>query len=86
MRHSRLDYNRIQDPAGLIPDTEPVFLIRGQDIVGPDAVLAWADLAEKAGADRSIIDGARDQARRMRIYQRNRGAKTPDMPEGARVK
>lgn len=32
MKHAREDYNRIQDPAGLIPDGEPVFLIRGKDI------------------------------------------------------
>ena len=26
MKHARPDYDRIQDPAGLIPDAEPVFL------------------------------------------------------------
>ena len=35
MLHARPDYNRIQDPAGLIPEDEPVFLLRGQD------QLAW---------------------------------------------
>lgn len=31
MLHSRKDYMRIQDPAGLIPADEPVFLLRAQD-------------------------------------------------------
>ena len=31
MKHAREDYNRIQDPAGLIPDDEPVMLFRAQD-------------------------------------------------------
>jgi len=31
MKHARKDYDRIQDPAGLIPDDEPVFLFRAQD-------------------------------------------------------
>lgn len=30
MLHAREDYNRFQDPEGLIPDDEPVFLLRGQ--------------------------------------------------------
>lgn len=31
MIHARDDYNRIQDPAGLIPADEPVMLFRAQD-------------------------------------------------------
>lgn len=32
MLHARKDYNRrIQDSGNLIPDNEPVFLLRGQD-------------------------------------------------------
>lgn len=31
MRHARADYNRIQDPAGKIPENEPVMLFRAQD-------------------------------------------------------
>lgn len=35
MIHAREDYNRIQDPKGLIPQDEPVFLLRGQDRFTP---------------------------------------------------
>lgn len=83
MLHAREDYNRIQDPANLIPDDEPVFLIRGKDIVGPDAVDAWADLAEKAGADENIVTHARNHARAMRGFQNLFGKKIPDMPTNA---
>lgn len=44
MIHARKDYDRIQDPDGKIPIDEPVFLIRGQDPVGADAVMKWAEL------------------------------------------
>jgi hypothetical protein len=80
MKHARPDYDRIQDPAGLIPADEPVFLIRGQDIIGPAAVDALADLAEYRGAAAHIVEAAREQARRMREWGFSRGAKVPDMP------
>ncbi len=80
MKHARDDYNRIQDPAGLIPEDEPVFLIRGQDAVAPEAVYAWADLAERAGAAPNIVETARAQASAMAIYGKEHGDKIPDMP------
>lgn len=46
MRHARDDYNRIQDPAGLIPDDEPVFLFRGQDKFAARVLRFYADLVE----------------------------------------
>jgi hypothetical protein len=42
MLHARKDYMRIQDPAGLIPEDEPVFLLRAQDISAAGTVLDWA--------------------------------------------
>lgn len=44
MKHARPDYDRIQDPANKIPETEPVFLIRGQDKTAADVVRYWAFL------------------------------------------
>jgi hypothetical protein len=80
MKHARTDYDRIQDPAGKIPQDEPVFLIRGQDMVGPSAVETWALLADMAGADASIVAAARAQVERMREWQRSGNYKVPDMP------
>ena len=80
MKHAREDYNRIQDPEGKIPEAEPVFLIRGQDVVGPDTVLQWAALAEAHGASVEIVQSAREQAIRMMDWQRLNVQKIPDMP------
>lgn len=83
MKHARSDYNRIQDPEGKIPEDEPVFLIRGQDGNAPYAIKAWADLAERNGADPAIVQRAREWADVVNGWQiRNGLAKIPDMPEG----
>jgi hypothetical protein len=79
VKHAREDYGRIQDPVGLIPEDEPVFLLRAQDIVAPFAVDAWADKAEQRGAAPEIVEKAREQARRMRQWGTDRGAKLPDL-------
>jgi hypothetical protein len=86
MKHAREDYDRIQDPAGLIPADEPVFLIRGKDMVGPSAVESWAYFAESSGASEHIVAAARAQAERMRAWQQKNGLKLPDMPKSAAVK
>jgi hypothetical protein len=83
MKHARPDYDRIQDPAGLIHDDEPVFLLRGQDIIAPHIVDSWAIMAEHRGASPHIVEAAREQARRMREWGFRHGAKVPDMPDAA---
>lgn len=81
MKHAREDYNRIQDPAGLIPDDEPVFLIRGQDAVAPAVIRMWAEFAKLAGAKANIVRAAYAQAERIEQWQQDVASKTPDMPE-----
>ena len=78
MRHAREDYERFQDPAGIIPDDEPVFLIRGQDTVGHHVVRTWAHLAEMIGADPDMIRMAREHADRMEAWPKH---KVPDLAE-----
>jgi len=81
MKHARDDYNgRIVDLEDKIPEDEPVFLLRGQDMAAPQTVEFWADQAEDIGAKKNIIDAAREQALRMRRWQETHGAKAPDMP------
>lgn len=48
-----------------IPEDEPVFLIRAKDVVSGDAVRAWADLAQAAGAAPDILELARRHAALM---------------------
>lgn len=83
MKHARQDYDRIQDPAGLIPEDEPVFLLRGQGQVAPEVVWHWADLLEDLGADLEIVEAARRQSEAMERWQQEHGSKVPDMPAGA---
>lgn len=80
MKHARYEYDRIQDPMGKIPEDEPVFLIRGQDAVGPAAVRAWVLLAEAAGASPNITTMAKRHADLMEAWQEATGkAKVPDL-------
>ena len=83
MKHARDDYNRIQDPAGLIPEDEPVFLLRGQDISAPAIVESWARNVESLGASDEIVAAAFEQASKMRAWQMQHGRKVPDMPSTA---
>lgn len=80
MIHGRPDHNRIQDPAGIIPDNEPVFLLRGQDVLAPAVIEYWAAAAGHRGASRKIVDAALEQAQAMRRYQKAFVSKLPDMP------
>ena len=81
MLHAREDYQeRIQDSASLIPEDEPVFLIRAQDVTAPSVVLYWAECAEDEGASSNMVRVARQHAARMLEWQREHGVKVPDMP------
>lgn len=81
MKHARSDYHRIQDPLIKIPDDEPVFLIRGQDIAAPQTLLFWADLASQLGASQEICTLVRDHADAMVKWQEDHKSKVPDLPK-----
>lgn len=73
MKHAREDYDRIQDPAGLIPVDEPVFLLRAQDPTAANAVRGWA----LTQCDRAIRDQALDHADRMDAWGVKKDADLP---------
>lgn len=77
MKHARADYNRIQDPAGIIPEDEPVFLLRGTDPIAARTIRFWAEQAEEAGVNPDIIARARQQADKIDNWP---AKKLPDMP------
>lgn len=77
MKHARPDYDRIQDPAGLIPEDEPVFLIRAQDENSAQTVRWYARRAESRGASPELIRMAREHADRMAAWPKH---KVPDLP------
>lgn len=76
MKHARDDYNRIQDPAGIIPEDEPVFLIRGQDVHAAAAVRDYACRVEAAGGDAELVRRSFEQAERMDAWPKK---KAPDL-------
>lgn len=79
MLHARQDYNRIQDPKNLIPQDEPVFLIRGKDICAPATLEKWCEEARKYGVDQSMIDKVQSHADYIRVWQIENESKVPDM-------
>lgn len=80
MKHARKDYDRIQDPAGLIAEDEPVFLLRAQDIFASRTIEFWAAELGNAGGDPKAVVAALQQANRMRRWGLHNVTKTPDVP------
>lgn len=76
MIHAREDYNRIQDPAGLIPEDEPVFLLRAQDQLACLAVAYYADLCRQVQAP-EVAAKAEDHSKLMAAWPKK---KVPDLP------
>ena len=80
MKHAREDYSRIQDSWGKIPDNEPVFIIRAQDVSSGDAVCAWADLNDRNGGDPELSRLARAFAVEMDEWPEKKPADLPPPP------
>lgn len=79
MIHAREDYNRIQDPENKIPEDEPVFLIRGQDMCALAALEAWCHTAKIMGVDQVMIDKVYKHMDRMVRWQDTKNMKVPDL-------
>ena len=79
MRHAREDYKRFQDPEEKIPEDEPVFLIRAQDAVGPEAVKAYAEILERRFPGSQVASLADEWADEMAEWQEEHGSKEPDL-------
>ncbi len=76
MKHARPDYDRFQDPAGLIPKDEPVMLFRGQDKHVAKLVRLYADWVEADGGDPEIVSRCRAHADLMDAWPKK---KSPDI-------
>jgi hypothetical protein len=81
VKHARSDYDRIQDPDGLIPDDEPVFLIRAQDRTAPVVLQRWANLNADLAPD--LAAAVRRHAELMIEWQLEHGSKVADAPADA---
>lgn len=78
MGFGRDDYDQ-RTPFGDIPADEPVFVIRGRDVAGPDTLRAYAMAASKAGAARRLVLSVERHASAMEEYQLRHGSKVPDL-------
>jgi hypothetical protein len=76
MKHAREDYNRFQDPAGLIPEDEPVMLFRGQDKHASNVVRYYAGLVAQDGGDEEVVRRCLDHAMLMDAWPKK---KSPDI-------
>lgn len=79
MLHPRLDYMRFQDPENKIPKDEPVFLLRGQDILAPELLLLWAAKLRLKGGNPRMAEKVEDHAQKMIEWQKTKKVKLPDM-------
>ena len=79
MKHSREDYNeRIQDSAGLIPEDEPVFLLRAQDKFAANVMEYYAYVSRKECPELS-----QTVTKHAELFEQWPVKKTPDLPRGA---
>ena len=79
MIHAREDYNRrVQDSEGLIPEDEPVVLIRAQDVLGVQAIEYYARLCREHQAP-EVAERMEQHAELMKAWPKK---KIPDLPQG----
>lgn len=72
MKHARKDYQRIQDPLNLIPENEPVFLLRGQDVNILRTLMLYRDLVQSTGDDfgtKVIVESIEQHITAVRNWQ-----------------
>jgi len=81
MRHFREDYNSIQDTDGRlgIPLDEPVFLLRGQDVLAPALLLSWAAELRLKGGSPEMARIVENGAQEMIEWQKKIKSKLPDL-------
>jgi len=77
MKHARSDYDRIQDPAGLIPADEPVMLFRAQDKHFDRVLRFYRDIVMADHGDPAIIAAVDEHLKRASAWPVK---KAPDMP------
>ena len=78
MKFTREDYNkRIVDTAEKIPQDEPVFLLRAQDIHSPSTLRFYAKLVEESG-NIKMAEELYNHARQMVVWQKSVRIHYPD--------
>ena len=75
MLHALDKYNRrVQDSENLIPEDEPVFLLRAQDMIAADVVRYWCELQTRVGGNPQMVRIAKDHAAKMDLWDKKKVA------------
>lgn len=78
MLHARPDYQRrFQDADNIIPEKEPVYLFRAQDVHASRVLRFYANLVAGDGGDHEVVRLTRDHADLMDAWPVK---KNPDCP------
>jgi len=78
MKFTREDYNkRIIDREGKIPEGEPVFLLRAQDVYAPSTLRYYARLLAEDG-NHEMSEELLNHARQMVVWQKSVRVHLPD--------
>lgn len=81
MKHARPDYTeRIQDSAGLIPDDEPVLLVRGQDKLALRTLDFYIEASLRENPDPKVTELLADHRDRLAVWQATHATKVADLP------
>lgn len=72
--------NRLVGQSGEVPADEPLFILRGRDVLSRDTIAAYLALCEKGGADRDHIAAVRERLRQFEEFKTKNPhrMKTPD--------
>src|SRR4051812_16991394 len=88
MKHARGDYqNRIVDLAGLIPENEPVFLLRAKDVCSLAALHSYLTELVSKSATRDIIGNVNAALLMFSKFQKEHSelVKIPDIGEAVEL-
>lgn len=81
MDFGREDYNKhIIDTSNTIPEDEPVFLIRGIDKVGFEALRSYAHFLRLNGGSDTVYDSVLKQAAKMEAWHGENGKEGKKLP------
>ncbi len=73
--HASNKFARIQDPENRIPADEPVFLLRGQDVLAEDTLTFYLDAYKlQPGASAEIIESLEAQLRAIQNWPKKKVA------------
>jgi hypothetical protein len=75
-KYGRVTFERT--PHTPIPDDEPVFILRAQDELAPDAIIEYAESCREAGSPQEHLSAIYEAHRKFLDWQQTHDTKIPD--------